>query len=770
MNWQRTYSNTGRLGLMLLFFCLFTNIGTSQNLSSSNDTTLVVRKLRFSGNKFANSTTLETIIRSKTNRELFAINGFTPWYWVWQLAPRIGEPPSRLDRNLISNDIQRIKEYYRSNGYLETEVRSSVVEFKKGRVELGFIIDEGKPSYIRNVLYTGVPDFQNDKITVDFFKLGFFRGTQVNDTTFSHNRRLTFENITLERERIISFLKDQGYASVQNDSITAELRRDPRDLNQIDLLFRVKAGKIYSFGDIEIKVLNDNETDENLKIEESVTTSTDISGETHSLRLRKESNSRVNYSLLKDRLLIEPGERYNHQKYLRTINRYQDLGIFTLRRFALDSEGGLPNFENYALPVFIELQTLPQHRIGFDFFGLQRYGFGAGAGIRYSNSNVRKGAEHLDLALRGSFELYDQSLLSAFEISSRYTLPRLLFPFKGLNQRDFFLDSRTSYSVGLNQVRQLNFDINANLSFNNRFEIRHTSLLTSDFDILDVELIDANATDDFVNQLEDRFQNNPQLIAFILEDFRPQVSSVLRYTLRRTNTDIIKRNRGSYQEYTVEYAGLLPYLSDRFIVSPDTLEGNLPGFYLRSLDYTQYVKLSGDFRRYTRIGTSSTLAYRAFAGAAITYGVNNVVPITRRFFAGGSNDIRGWAPLKLGPGLAQDENSFNGGEIKLLSQLELRQLLIQNVWGSDVYAGYFIDAGNVWLSQRADKSRSDLKSNVFAFDTFAKQIAMGAGTGLRIDWDYVIFRLDMAFRIHDLENGWLNNKKAYFHFGIGHAF
>jgi hypothetical protein len=339
-----------------------------------------------------------------------------------------------------------------------------------------------------------------------------------------------------------------------------------------------------------------------------------------------------------------------------------------------------------------------------------------------------------------------------------------------LNQREFFLDSRTSYSVGLNQVRQLNFDINANLSFNNRFEIRHTPLLTSDFDLLDVELIDATANNEFISQLEDRFQNNPQLIAFILEDFRPQVSSVLRYTLRRTNTDIIKRNRGSYQEYTVEYAGLLPYLSDRFIVSPDTIEGNLPGFYLRSLDYTQYVKLSGDFRRYKPVGTRSTLAFRSFAGAAITFGVNNTVPITRRFFAGGSNDIRGWAPLKLGPGLAQDDESFNGGEIKLLSQLEFRQMLIQNVWGSDIYAGYFLDAGNVWLSPRGEGSRSDLEPNVFKFDTFAKQIAVGTGAGLRIDWDYVIFRLDMAFRIHDLNDGWLNNKKAYFHFGIGHAF
>jgi outer membrane protein insertion porin family len=756
--------------MFLLIGGLSTGNTYAQNLSTSDDTTLVVRKLRFSGNKFANSTTLETIVRSKTNRELFTITGFTPWYWVWQLAPKIGEPPARLDRNILNNDVKRINEYYRSNGYLESEVRTSIVEYKKGKVELSFIIDEGKPSFIRNIYYSGVPIFEETPIQDRFFRSSQLKGSQLSDTSFYHNQRLTFESITLERERIISFLKDQGYASVQNDSVTAELRRDPSNQNQIDLLFKIKSGKIYSFGDIDIKVVAEAESDQGSAIEQTSSFKINESETTYNLRLSREQQSRVKFSLLNDRLLIEPGERYNHQKYLRSVNRYQDLGIFSVRRFALDAEGGLPNFEQENLPVFIELQTLPQHRIGFDFFGLQRYGFGAGAGVRYSNSNVRKGAENLDLSLRGSFELYDQNLLSAFEASSRYTLPRLLFPFKNFNQKDFFIDSRTSYSIGLNQVRQLNFDINANLSFNNRFEVRHTSLLTSDFDLLDVEIIDANATSEFITQLEERFQNNPQLIVFILEDFRPQVSSVLRYTLRRTNTDIIKRNRGSYQEYTIEYAGLLPFLTDRFIVSPDTLEGNLPGFYLKSLDYTQYIKLSGDYRRYKTVGSSSTLSYRGFAGAAITYGVNNIVPITRRFFAGGSNDVRGWAPLKLGPGQAQDEKSFNGGEIKLFSQLEFRQMLVQNVWGSDVYAGYFIDAGNVWLSRRNDVSRTDLQPNLFRFDTFAKQIAVGAGTGVRIDWDYVIFRLDMAFRVHDLDHGWLNNKKAYFHFGIGHAF
>jgi outer membrane protein insertion porin family len=737
---------------------------------TSDDTTLVVRKLRFTGNKFASSSVLETIVRSRTNRELFGIGGFTPWYWLWQAAPRIGEAPSRLNREALFNDLQRITEYYRSVGYLEATARSSVVEYKPGKVEISFIIEEGQPSYIRDIFYSGVPAFDDIDVSSRFFRARTMKGAQLSDTSFAHNRRLTFENITLERERIINFLKDHGYASAQNDSITAELRRDPSDNHQIDLLFRVRPGRIYYFSDAEVRVVADVEIGSSgISETDTIKTSPTVIPP-NTLTLVRDPASRVDFHVLEDRLVFKPGERFNQSKYLKSVSRYQELGSFSVRRFALSEDGGLPNFQADSLPVLIELQVLPRHRIGLDLFGMQRYGFGAGAGIRYTNNNVAGGAENLELALRGSFELYDQSLLNAFEASARYSLPRLMLPFRRLNDNPNFFDSRTSYSLSYNQVRQLNFNINANIAINNRFEIRHTPRLSSTLDLFDIEIIDATATQEFIDQLDERFQNNPQLIVFILEDFRPQVSSVIRYSLRRMNTDIVKRNFGSYQEYSVESAGLIPYLSDRFIVTPGTLEGELPGFYLRSLDYTQYIKFTADYRRYKPLTPTRTIAYRGFAGAAFAYGVNDVIPITRRFFAGGSSDIRGWAPLKLGPGRAQDDLAFNGGEIKLLGQLEYRQLIIRNFIGGNLGAGYFIDAGNVWLAPRGNFSRGDLTGNTFRMDTFAKQIAVGSGGGLRMDWDYVILRLDMAFRIHDLERGWLKNKKAFFHFGVGHAF
>src|SRR5690606_29387760 len=123
---------------------------------------------------------LETIVRSRTNRELFGIGGFTPWYWLWQVAPRIGEPPARLDRTAVSSDVTRIIEYYRSNGYLETTVQSSVVEYKDDKVEVSYIIDEGKPSRIRNVYYSGVPEFDTPELQERFYRGRTLRGDPIN--------------------------------------------------------------------------------------------------------------------------------------------------------------------------------------------------------------------------------------------------------------------------------------------------------------------------------------------------------------------------------------------------------------------------------------------------------------------------------------------------------------------------------------------------------------------------------------------------------------
>src|SRR5699024_8318831 len=124
-----------------------------------------------------------------------------------------------------------------------------------------------------------------------------------------------------------------------------------------------------------------------------------------------------------------------------------------------------------------------------------------------------------------------------------------------------------------------------------------------------------------------------------------------------------------------------------------------------------------------------------------------------------------------------------GGEIKLLGQAEVRQRFISNFLSANWIAAWFTDAGNIWYGPRTtlpntkddtqpnpDNSRHILEEGRFKLNQFNKQIVVGSGLGLRIDWNYLVVRFDLAMRVHDLQMGWLENNDLYFSFGIGHSF
>jgi len=84
---------------------------------STNKKVSVVRRLRFVGNHHVGTSLLETIVRTHTNREFLGFPMVTPWYWLWELTHFVGERPAVLDRNVVRQDISRLKLYYESQGF-----------------------------------------------------------------------------------------------------------------------------------------------------------------------------------------------------------------------------------------------------------------------------------------------------------------------------------------------------------------------------------------------------------------------------------------------------------------------------------------------------------------------------------------------------------------------------------------------------------------------------------------------------------------------------
>ncbi|MFW6348707.1 MAG: BamA/TamA family outer membrane protein, partial [Cyclonatronaceae bacterium] len=378
----------------------------------------------------------------------------------------------------------------------------------------------------------------------------------------------------------------------------------------------------------------------------------------------------------------------------------------------------------------------------------------------------------LELNLNTSYEFIsgDQNDPRSFELSANYSYPRFAFPFRAFNNDPGFLNPRTRFQLSYAQIRQINFNVDNNLRFNLRFQANHDRTTTSFFDLIELEWFDASITQAFRESIEND-TDDPLLTQLILEDYRPQISSVLRYTFRNSATHPIRRDDGFFLESSFEVGGNLPYLLENTLIDrPDSLRSTIPSFSSsgQELAYSQFVKASFDYRSYRPIGPNSVLAWRGFAGMAQTYGLSRSIPITRRFFAGGSNDIRGWDPLTLGPGRNdQDRNPINGGDIKLAAYLEYRNTFSRNFLSTDWIFAIFTDAGNVW-----NGPRNEISEGRFAFDQFYKEIAVGSGIGLRLDWEFVVLRLDLAYRLTDLgiEPGTNILERNTIHFGIGHSF
>lgn len=769
--------------------------GQQSENSTDNEENQVVRIVRFTGNDHVSNTALQTLVRTRNNREFLGIPRFTPWYYIHQLFG-VGEAPALLDREVVGNDIDRIEVYYENLGFFDVSVDTTIVEYRENRYEVSFIIDEGPGSNIQNVSYTGLPDFGDVDISNQFFEQSIFAGDRLNDSTYAYREPYRAQQLRQEQTRIIDFLKNHGYASAQRDSVRALVKEDTQNSQQLDVLFTIRPGGLYQFGNVEINLYGpgeQNQFDDSTTVEEPPFTN---SG--YTISMKKEDSAQSKFSLLTEQIKFVPGSTFDQSAYLQSINSFQNLGNIVIDRFGLSEDSPLPDYSKSEIPVFFDLQTIPKHSLRMELFGMRRYGFGTGVGANYNNNNLFGRSENLTLGVNANFEFVPSNTLNeiaprdstgrrtstgaeifqSYEVRAEYSVPRLNFPFGFMTDYDFIESARTRYSLTYSQSNQLYFDINSDIRFNLRYEFRHSPRLTSLLDLIELDIVDTTPSSQFRQNLINEFGQGSFELLRIQQDFDPQFSSIIRYTLRNQNTDLIQRDYGYFSEYSIALAGNVPHTIDRFMVTPGTVEGSLPspfGISSNALSYSRYIKFTADYRRYIPLSPNTVFALRGYAGIAQPYGGSETIPLNRRFFAGGSNDIRGWNPFRLGPGsISPDEVTIPGGEIKLALFKEFRHVVLRNVLGANWLVAWHTDAGNVWYGPentfRSEENVELLNDGKFFLDSFYKQIAVGSGIGIRFDWEYIVARFDLTFRVHDLEEGWFENRAAYFSFGIGHSF
>ncbi|MFB6097656.1 MAG: BamA/TamA family outer membrane protein [Salinibacter sp.] len=811
------------------------------------DTTApIVRSVEVRGQRHFSERTLKKRIRTRPNRRILGIPGFTWWRWVYQLGDadwmwsRLGsalksggEPPAYLDSTTVTADVDRLELFYQQRGYRDAEISYRIEPQSEDRVRVVFRVEPGPATYLRRVLYTGLESLRRGQ------KQRLLEGTvfDVASVTVGDTLRATLQDqryrepqLLKERGRILSFLQNEGYAGVSRDSIQAVVYRVAPD--SFDVTLRVRPGPRYRFGDVRFAVTG---TETAPPRYDTLDVAVDTTGGYRPrVTTRIEDDSHLDPEILRRSLQFTPGEYYDQSKVQATKRRLESTGVFTFTNL-------VPQFGETVqtrtgaryLPLRIEGRTQKRHRVQAETFALQRESVGSGdAGLRlnefgvglsgvYENINAFGGGETFRLRTSGSVATgLDSMLVSSyqFEGSASLIFPYLIRPFRPLEGLDL-TNARTRVSLtALTALRSgLGLRIRSRVNARLRLEMDHTPTETSLIDVIDLSVSNPDTLDRFRSRfldlvfgpgggnVQDRVQRQQ-----ILEDYtQPQVNTTVRYTFRSVTANLLRRRSGHIYEVSGEVGNTVPLLFDRFVFAPDTMDYSLPSFFSGTggltgrLLYRPYVRASVDLRRYLPLGPGTTLAMKLFGGIAHPTARPTVVPFDRRFFSGGANSVRGWRLRDLGPGAArlpEDTTSsiqgglsnILGGDIKLESSIELRTTLLQNFLTTRWVGATFLDVGNVWFGPRnrgfggqnasrtsgAMKTVGDPRGNHDGqFDGLSSlaDVGVGGGFGLRLEWQYLIVRFDLAYRLHDPSP---QNDDVFadefsgplLHFGIGQAF
>ena len=185
----------------------------------------------------------------------------------------------------------------------------------------------------------------------------------------------------------------------------------------------------------------------------------------------------------------------------------------------------------------------------------------------------------------------------------------------------------------------------------------------------------------------------------------------------------------------METAGVLFHALDKR--APAETNIALPSFFglAQTVDVARYTRWVMDLRGDWQIRPRTGLHFRSYLGIVASSIDSSAAPLEKQFYVGGTNSMRGWRALELGPGGSGDDALNLRGDMRLEFNLEARQYL--NDW---VQLAGFVDIGNVWMTRyEAERPLAN-----FQWSRFVDELGVSAGFGVRLDFGYFLLRCDAA--------------------------
>jgi hypothetical protein len=702
---------------------------------------------------------LEGLLRPNPNKTLFGFpykvwlyyvigepkreNGFRSWF-----RNKLGEPPVFVTPRIVATNSQIMEAYMGNIGYFRSTATGQLVD-KKNQTAKAEYTAFVKPRYYINEINFVVHDSSEfSKNLLESEKKTLLR---VNDP-------YRFEIIEAERQRIDQFLKTKGYYYFSPDYLIMEVDSTIGE-HKVNLYLQPKlttpqtALKQYYINEIYVYADYDAPSPDTLPSLSRLRRGLHIVDKERTFKPR----------IFDDAIGFQTGMRYNSEMHDVSLSRLTNLRNFKFvkNRFEL-----IPRSDSALLNVYYYLTPLQKKSLRTELSGVTKSNNLAGTqvSLTWSNRNAFRGAEQLRLTSNvgldfqvggGSRNLGNDFV--RFNNQGELSFPRFLIPFFKYDPVANQALPKTILTAAYETLRQKGLYTQTSARTQWGYVWQRNSEVEHSLTPFGINLIrPTNITEAFVDSIFT--SKNPQ--------------DILRF-LRITENRLILESL-----YTISYHPTpKPYTRHRFLLNGGiNLAGNLAGLIVRNgredsevrgqifdIPYEQFARFDGEVRYYLDLSPKMRLANRFIGGLGIPYGNSLALPQFKQYFGGGSTGIRAFRARTLGPGAYQADsvtrsifgnNSF--GDIRLEANTELRFDITSIIEGAA-----FVDAGNIW-NYRNDENGYHGPESVFTKE-FYKQIAVGGGVGLRLDFTYLVLRLDLATpfrkpwytRLPNKENAWV---------------
>ena len=671
---------------------------------------------------------------------------------------RTGNPVVILDSNLVEKSSRNMKGYLINHGFFDAAVDYSI-STKNKKASISYLIEEKKP-YLLDSVYTRVDNPELQNLISSFSSNSFLQKGQI------YNQ----DNITAERNRLEELLKNKGYYMFSKSYINFIAYQDTAAKSiRIEQVIQkptfAESHQVYTIDSISLRINPPSDEFADRQIQ------TQYQGIDFSFY-----RDRYSAKVLASRIQLQKGKPYNRTDALETQRLINSLDLFRFVNITFDTLGTSLTASIYTQPnqkyqLTNQLGMTITEQLPGPFFS-----------TALRNRNFFRAGELLELNFRAGLEgvasATGQGVYQSSEINTSLSVifPRFIIPFAPKTLQQFGkYNPNTRVQFGYLSTNRPEYNRNAingqlGYTWSTRNNRQTFTINAADVSYIRTPFIQ----DEFLSILENLQTDGNNLIWSFLPSL---ISSFSGQTL-------INFNR--YGDFSARKASLLRIFGES---GGTTLNfTNVRRNDSPEIDYANFQWLKGqvDYRRYYPISKKQTLAYRLNFGLARPYGVSaGILPYEKYFFAGGGTSIRAWQARRLGPGSSTpitgpggnyDYRNEQPAEMILESMFEYRRKLF-----SYFDMAVFLDAGNSWMIGRDDaRPGAD-----FRYDRFYKEIAIGTGVGLRMDFDFLVIRLDLATKALDparqegqrwiLDNIRLNRPfgergQTVFNFGIGYPF